>query len=74
MLTNINLVAAGVGDFPVVPASMREVNLRQVGYRRLRAAPGLTAPLTLAHLAGNSDPVLQNFIAATRKLAAEGSE
>ena len=67
MLTNINLVAAGAG-ISVVPASMREVNLRQVGYRRLRVAPGLTAPLTMAYLAGNADPVLHNFIATTRNL------
>jgi DNA-binding transcriptional LysR family regulator len=67
MLTNINLVAAGAG-ISVVPASMREVNLRQVGYRRLRAAPGLTAPLTMAYLVGNADPVLHNFIATTRNL------
>ena len=67
MLTNINLVAAGAG-ISVVPASMREVNLRQVGYRRMRTTPGLTAPLTLAYLADAADPVLHNFIATTRKL------
>jgi DNA-binding transcriptional LysR family regulator len=67
MLTNINLVAAGAG-ISVVPASMREVNLRQVGYRRLQTTPALTAPLTLAYLADNADPVLHNFIATTRKL------
>ena len=38
MLTNINLVAAGAG-ISVVPASMREINLNQVGYCRLRATP-----------------------------------
>jgi DNA-binding transcriptional LysR family regulator len=67
MLTNINLVAAGTG-ISVVPASMREVNLRQVGYCALRTTPKLTAPLTLAYLADNADPVLLNFIAVTRKL------
>jgi DNA-binding transcriptional LysR family regulator len=67
MLTNINLVAAGAG-ISVVPASMREVNLRQVGYRRLQAAAGLTAPLTMTYVADNADPVLHNFIATTRRL------
>jgi DNA-binding transcriptional LysR family regulator len=67
MLTNINLVAAGAG-ISVVPASMREVNLRQVGYRRLRTTPGLTAPLTLGYVADNASPVLHNFIATTRRL------
>jgi DNA-binding transcriptional LysR family regulator len=67
MLTNINLVAAGAG-VSVVPASMREVNLRQVGYRRLQATPGLTAPLTLGHVADDASPVLHNFITTTRRL------
>lgn len=67
MLTNINLVAAGAG-ISVVPASMREINLRQVGYCRLRATPRLTAPLTLAWLADNKLPVLLNFVAVSRRL------
>jgi DNA-binding transcriptional LysR family regulator len=67
MLTNINLVAAGAG-ISVVPASMREINLRQVGYRRLQTTPGLTAPLTLTYVADNANPVLHNFIATTRRM------
>jgi DNA-binding transcriptional LysR family regulator len=67
MLTNINLVAAGSG-ISVVPASMREINLRQVGYRRLQTTPGLTAPLTLTYVADNASPVLHNFVAITRRL------
>ena len=65
MLTNINLVAAGEG-ISIVPASMREVNLRQVVYRPLRTSPKLTAPLTLAYLSDNQDPLLSNFIAIVR--------
>ena len=72
MLTNINLVAAGAG-ISVVPASMREINLRQVGYCRLRATSRLTAPLTLAWLADNQPPVLLNFVAVSRRLGDEGS-
>lgn len=68
MLTNINLVAAGAG-ISVVPASMQEVNLRQVAYRRLDSAPRLTAPLTLAYGDDDGDPILRNFTALTRTLA-----
>lgn len=70
MLTNINLVAAGAG-VSVVPASMQEVNLRQVAYRRLDGRPKLTAPLTLAYGADDDDPALKNFVALTRTLTAE---
>jgi DNA-binding transcriptional LysR family regulator len=73
MLTNINLVAAGAG-ISVVPASMREINLRQVGYCRLRTTPRLTAPLTLAWLADNPQPALLNFIAVSRRLRADASQ
>jgi DNA-binding transcriptional LysR family regulator len=67
MLTNINLVAAGVG-ISLVPASMREVNLQQVGYHRIRSDPKLTAPLTLVWLESNTDPLLKNLIAIARAL------
>jgi DNA-binding transcriptional LysR family regulator len=67
MLTNINLVAAGAG-ISMVPASMREVNLRQVVYCPMRTTPKLTAPLTLAYLTDDVDPVLSNFIAITRAM------
>jgi DNA-binding transcriptional LysR family regulator len=70
MLTNINLVAAGVG-ISVVPASMREVNLRQVRYCRLKAAPPITVPLTLAYVAEDDSPLVGNLIAITRRLLVE---
>ncbi|MEI9983806.1 MAG: LysR family transcriptional regulator [Aliidongia sp.] len=68
MLTNVNLVAAGFG-ISIVPASMREISLHDVQYRRLRATPLLTAPLTMAFLADNDDPILANLSALTRDLA-----
>ncbi len=68
MLTNVSLVAAGVG-ISVVPASTSEIGLRGVRYRRLIAKPALTAPLTLAHRAGNADPILANLIAAAWAMA-----
>lgn len=62
MLTNINLVAAGVG-ISFVPASMREVNVQQVDYRPVKTQKELTAPLTLMWLAANTHPLVRNFIA-----------
>jgi hypothetical protein len=53
---------------------MREINLRQVGYCRLRTTPTLTAPLTLAWLAENPPPVLLNFIAVGRRLRDDASQ
>jgi DNA-binding transcriptional LysR family regulator len=69
MLTNLNLVAAGVG-ISIVPASMSEVRLKGVRYRRLRAAPPLTAALSLAYLAPGDDPILANLIAIAQRLSA----
>jgi DNA-binding transcriptional LysR family regulator len=68
MLTNVNLVAAGAG-ISVVPASMSDIRLRDVRYCRLRATPPLTAPLTLAYLTNNGDPILANMLGMTRELA-----
>jgi DNA-binding transcriptional LysR family regulator len=69
MLTNINLVSAGVG-ISLVPASMREVNLRQVSYVPVTPAPGLAAPLTLAYLDRGRSPMLDRFVALSCQIAA----
>jgi len=68
MLTNVNLVAAGLG-ISVVPASMSEINLQEVHYRRLSATPPLTAPLTMVYRTDNDDPILANMVAIARELA-----
>jgi len=68
MLTNVNLVAAGAG-ISIVPASMNEISLRDLRYCRLRATPPLTAPLTMAYLSDNTDPILANMLAMVRELA-----
>jgi len=68
MLTNVNLVAAGAG-ISVVPASMSQIGLPDLRYCRLRAAPLLTAPLTMAVLSDNSDPILANLLTIARQLA-----
>jgi DNA-binding transcriptional LysR family regulator len=70
MLTNINLVAAGAG-ISLVPASMQEVNLRQVGYCHVRSSPPLTVPLTLAYRADNATPLVDNLIAIAGTLRSD---
>jgi DNA-binding transcriptional LysR family regulator len=68
MLTNINLVAAGIG-VSVVPASTRGFQMDSVAYCRLDDARGLHAPIMLAYLEGNRNPAAANFIALARKHA-----
>jgi DNA-binding transcriptional LysR family regulator len=70
MLTNVNLVAAGAG-VSIVPASMSEIGFQDVRYRRLRPEHALAAPLTLACLVDNDDPILANLVALAQGLAAE---
>jgi DNA-binding transcriptional LysR family regulator len=66
MLSNLNLVAAGVG-VSVVPGSMRSIHPSQVAYCAIRDRPQLQAPLTLLHRTEIS-PAAQRFAA----LALEG--
>lgn len=68
MLTNILLVAAGVG-VSVVPASMRGIQPTLVRYVALRGAGRLIAPLTLLTLTGDGNPAVGRFVAAARELA-----
>jgi DNA-binding transcriptional LysR family regulator len=68
MLTNIMLVAAGVG-VSVVPASMRGTHAEAVAYCRLRDAPKLVAPVTLIHRREDTNPAAGRFIASTKKFA-----
>ncbi len=72
MLTNINLVAAGVG-ISIVPASMRGIRLGGIHYRRLAAKPRLTAPLTLAYRADDERPTLANLLTQAKRLSGESS-
>ena len=68
MLTNINLVAAGIG-VSVVPASMRGFRTDSVTYCRLGDAGGLRAPITLAYQRDSRKPAAANFIALARRHA-----
>ena len=69
MMTNLNLVAAGVG-VSVVPASMRGMHGDAVAYRPLAESAELDAPLTLAYRAADTAGPVGNFIAMARKVAA----
>lgn len=61
MLTNITLVAAGVG-ISVVPASMRGIHDDTVRYAELRPAAGLNAPLTLMTRLDDPNPAVARFL------------
>ena len=70
MMTNLNLVAAGVG-LSVVPASMAGVHAHAVAYARLADGGQLDAPLTLVSRAGDDNLPAQHFAALLRRLARE---
>ena len=68
MLTNILMVAAGVG-VSVVPASMRGIHSHLVSYLPLRGAAKVIAPLTVVHRREDSNPAVARFIALARELS-----
>ncbi|MEO9190685.1 MAG: LysR family transcriptional regulator [Acetobacteraceae bacterium] len=65
MLTNISLVAAGVG-ISLVPASMRGIDLGGVRYRRIADPHPPRAPLTIAVRADETRPTVANLLAISR--------
>ena len=67
MLTNLLMVAAGVG-VSVVPASMRGIQASLVAYVPLRGAAKLVAPLTVVYRKVETNPVVGRFISLGRKL------
>lgn len=69
MMTNLNLVAAGVG-LSVVPASMRGTHPQAVAYRPLDAALPLSAPLTLAYRRADTEGPTGRVLATLREVAA----
>ena len=68
MLTNLLMVAAGVG-VSVVPASMRGIQAGLVSYLPLRGAAKLCAPLTVVYRKTETNPVVGRFIALGREHA-----
>ncbi|WDZ94266.1 LysR substrate-binding domain-containing protein [Herbaspirillum sp. WKF16] len=67
MLTNISLVAAGVG-ISVVPASMKSFHRESVVYCRVKdARPALLAPINLVCRGEPAGPTQQNFLKLARE-------
>lgn len=61
MLTNVALVAAGVG-VSAVPESMRNVHANDVAYFHPKEGAQLAAPLTLASLTAMPNPAVRSFL------------
>src|SRR4029078_11049357 len=61
MITNVNLVAAGVG-VSIAPASMQGVHAHAVAYRPLTKSVRLNAPLTLVHRAADDAGPTTTFV------------
>ncbi|MBT2303725.1 LysR family transcriptional regulator [Variovorax paradoxus] len=68
MMTNLNLVAAGVG-LSVVPASMGGVHPHAIRYGPLAGSERLDAPLTLVSREGEDNLPALHFAALLRELA-----
>jgi DNA-binding transcriptional LysR family regulator len=68
MLTNVMLVAAGMG-VSVVPASMQGIHAGSVAMIPLRGAPQIKAPITLAYRKDDNNPVTRRFVDSVRALA-----
>jgi DNA-binding transcriptional LysR family regulator len=72
MLTNLNLVAAGIG-ISCVPESMQHLAIEGIVFAELevpdRVRKFLRAPLTLVHHADESRPLVLTFIAEAQRLA-----
>jgi DNA-binding transcriptional LysR family regulator len=69
MMTNLNLVAAGVG-VSIVPASMQGAHRNAVVYRPLAPSARLDAPLTLAYRGADCVGPVATFVALVREIAA----
>lgn len=65
MMTNLNLVAAGVG-VSVVPASMAGVHSHAITYAPLAGCDALDAPLTLVWRESEDSLPAQRFVALLR--------
>jgi len=61
MLTNITLVASGMG-VSVVPASMKDIHREDVFYAEPEDAPELKAPLNLVTRLGDANPAVDRFL------------
>ena len=70
IVSTLNLVAAGLG-VSLVPASLGELQLRGIAYRRLRKDSAPVAPIHLACRALNPTTAADNFVRLVRRTARE---
>ena len=68
MVTNVTLVAAGLG-VSIVPGSMRDLHRASILYCRLKGASRLWAPITLVKRREDPNPATQRFAALAHRLA-----
>jgi DNA-binding transcriptional LysR family regulator len=67
MMTNLNLVAAGVG-LSLVPSSMIGIHPQAIVYRPLAGSLGLGAPLTLVYRRDDLEGPTATFVALAREI------
>jgi DNA-binding transcriptional LysR family regulator len=68
MLTNLLLVAAGVG-VTIVPASMRGTHAELVTYLELRSSTPLVAPITVLSRHDTRNATVDRFLAVAKEMS-----
>jgi DNA-binding transcriptional LysR family regulator len=68
VMSTLALVAAGIG-ISIVPASLQQMNIQGVVYRRLTASAQLKVPLTLASRRGDTSAVVRQFVDLAERTA-----
>lgn len=66
--SRLNLIAAGLG-IAVVAASLEHAKMEGVAFRRLKGAPQLKAPLSIAFRRRESSPVVRQFLSSAKQTA-----
>jgi DNA-binding transcriptional LysR family regulator len=72
VMSTLPLVAAGIG-ISIVPASLQQMNIRGVAYRRLTGSTQLKVPLSLASRRGDTSAVVRQFVDLVRRRAKSDS-
>jgi DNA-binding transcriptional LysR family regulator len=67
-ISRLNLVAAGFG-VAIVPVSLQRMNVEGVVYRRLRGAPELKIPFSVASRRGDTSAVVRQFLQLAKRTA-----
>jgi DNA-binding transcriptional LysR family regulator len=68
VISTLPFVAAGIG-ISIVPASLQDMNIRGVAYRRLTGSTQLKVPLNLASRRGDTSAVVRQFVHLVRRRA-----